>query len=78
MTSRIVLVELSRPICGTWMPKADAPCARRPGHGHEHRSDYALDNLLRKRRQERRQQSRREERDQGTLRPERMYSAARP
>ena len=64
MTRRIVLVELARPTCGAWMPKAAAPCARRPGHGHEHRSDYALDNLLRKRRLERRHQSRREERDE--------------
>lgn len=30
--------------CGAWMRNARVRCARRPGHGYEHRSRYALDN----------------------------------
>lgn len=30
--------------CGAWMPRARERCARRPGHGFEHKSRYALEN----------------------------------
>lgn len=33
-----------RPACGAWMPYVRTRCARRPGHGFEHRSPYALEN----------------------------------
>lgn len=29
-------------VCGAWMPYARERCARRPGHGYDHRSTYAL------------------------------------
>ncbi len=32
------------PVCGHWMPHVKEPCARKPGHGYEHRSAYALQN----------------------------------
>lgn len=37
-----------RPLCGAWMPQARERCARRPGHGWEHRSDYAMGNARRR------------------------------
>jgi len=51
--TRTLIRRMTRDTCGTWMPKAKAPCARRPGHTTEHRSPYALDNLLARRRRER-------------------------
>jgi hypothetical protein len=36
-----------RPRCNALMPYAEGRCARRPGHRHEHRSAYALENARR-------------------------------
>jgi hypothetical protein len=33
-----------RPTCGAWMPFARERCARRPGHGTEHRTAYSMEN----------------------------------
>jgi hypothetical protein len=30
--------------CGAWMPYIRERCARRPGHGNSHRSEYAMEN----------------------------------
>lgn len=35
--------------CGGLMPQWNEPCARRAGHGYEHRSAYAMDNASRMR-----------------------------
>jgi len=51
--TRTLIRRMTRDTCGVWMPKAKAPCARRPGHTTEHRSPYALDNQLEARRSER-------------------------
>lgn len=37
-----------RPVCGAFMPYARERCARRPGHGYEHRTLYAIENARRK------------------------------
>jgi hypothetical protein len=34
--------------CGAWMPYVEERCARRPGHGFEHRTAYAMENARRK------------------------------
>lgn len=39
--------ERRRPTCGFWMPNAKEPCARKPGHGYEHRTRYAMENARR-------------------------------
>ena len=37
-----------RRTCGVWMRVAGERCARKPGHGYEHRTRYALDNAARR------------------------------
>jgi hypothetical protein len=37
-------VERAPGVCGATMPMYGETCARRAGHGHEHRTRYAMDN----------------------------------
>lgn len=37
-----------RPVCGAFMRNARERCARRGGHGYEHRTAYAMENARRK------------------------------
>ena len=47
-TGRRHVCPTERPTCGAFMPSARERCARRPGHGFEHRTAYALENARRK------------------------------
>lgn len=38
----------TRERCGAFMPMHRDRCARKPGHGYEHRSEYALENARRR------------------------------